>query len=128
MFLVGLLVPIFNNYLLALVGSPDLIGLLLLLSLLSHQLGEEHLLSLLRIKGFLNPELVNLELSVSPLALLTSVLVTELCLLDLVHRSSVREVLDLARWDAFLLLLSLDSLLNCNVFFNSQLSQVFMEL
>jgi hypothetical protein len=111
-----------------LIVSPSDVCLLLLFMLFLQELLDQLLFSLLLIKRLLDLSLVDHHLAVSPFSLFASELVVVLGLFDLVHGCSVREVLELTRWNSFLLFLTRHSLLYCDVFLDSELSQVFLEL
>jgi len=72
--------------------------------------------------------LVDQHFSISPLPLLACELVIVLGFLNLIHGGSVGEVLDLARWDPFLLLLPLNSLLDGDILLNTKLLHIFLEV
>lgn len=123
----GFLYSIIEDYGFALRVTLSSVGRMLLLGLLSKDLLKDQLFFLLGVQHFLNLYLVHLHFTVSSITFFSSKLVVVLSLLDLIHGGSIREVLDLAGWDAFLLLLSLNGILDGDVLFNSQLPQVFME-
>jgi hypothetical protein len=72
--------------------------------------------------------LIHLQFAISSLPFFARKLVVVLGLFDLIHSSSVREVLNLTWRNSFLLFLSFDCFLDCYVFFYSKFSKIFLKL
>lgn len=72
--------------------------------------------------------LINDHLSPSTISFFASKVAVFLRLFNLVHRCSVRKVLNLARWDSFFLFLPLDSLFHADTLLNTKFLEVLFEL
>lgn len=119
---------VFVLNLLALLEAMVIESLLGLLRLLLQQSLDQHVFFFLLVQQRLGSGLVYHKFSPPSFPFFACEVTLLLCLLDLVNRSRIGEVLDLTRRDAFLLVHLFHGVLHVCVLLNAKLLEVLLEL